>query len=102
MTEYYVFQTKDKADECLAFINSSNFFPIEGRVSGARAPEDRQKTTKWAEASMEMNSGEFAIPRVPSNLLDYCSCPQESRDSFLEIYGQDIRTLQPSDFVQGE
>lgn len=101
--EYYVFSTQAAAQACIDYINGTPWFPIVGRVvgTGEQAP-DAQKTEKWADAPQELLSGEFAVSRIPEGRLDELEVPQAARDQFLAAFGQDIRDLQSSDFVQPE
>jgi len=95
--EYYVFQTEAEALGCLNYINSTPWFPIVGKVNGVDAPNN-QTTTSWAEAPVEMLSGEWAVPRIPQSRLDYLEVSAEDRTNFLASFGQDIRTLTAEDF----
>lgn len=97
MKEYYVFTTKGEADTCLAQINGSGWFPIVGKVAGTPAPQNT-KTEKWALAPSELLTGEWAVPRVPTDKLDLMGVPQEDRDAFLAAFGKDIRILSSADF----
>lgn len=102
MPEYYVFANQAGADACIAAINGTNWFPIVGSVKGKLAPNNQQ-TTSWCDTGKEMLSGEYAVPRVPAHLLDALGVSQAERDAFLELFGQDIRTLTGADFpVVGE
>ena len=99
--EHYVFPSEVKALACVNYINNTPWFPVVGRVNGAIAPEDKQKTTKWVEAHIELLSGEWAVPRVPDSRLNYLSVPQADRAEFLAVFGNDIRTLTISDLGSG-
>lgn len=96
--EYYVFSQKSDADSCLNAINASGWFPVRGNIKGKPAPDEAQKTVKWADEPREMTSGEWAIPRIPKNRLDGLGVPQSEQDTFLATYGQDIRDLTSEDF----
>jgi hypothetical protein len=95
--DYYVFETKSEADSCIGAINGSGWFPIVGKRNGVHDPT-AQATTCWVESATEMTSGEWAIPRIPESRLDGMEVPQENRDAFLSVFGQDIRLLSHSDF----
>jgi hypothetical protein len=99
--EYYVFQTIEDANACISAINDSGWFPIVGNKNGRPAPESQQ-TTCWVKNAQEMNSGEWAVPRIPESRLDFMGIPQETRDAFLATYGQDIRELSSEDFPSEE
>lgn len=98
--EYYVFETLAQANLCLNAVNSAPYYPVTGKINGQIAPEDKQKTVKWANEAMEMTTGEWAVPRVKQALLDYVGVPASERSAFLANYGADIRTLNNTDFVQ--
>ena len=95
--EYYVFSTEQDAQDCINYINSTPWFPIVGCVNGIPVP-DSQQTTSWCDVPVEMLSGDWAVPRIPESRLDSIGVPQVDRDSFLAVYGQDIRDLCSSDF----
>jgi len=95
--EYYVFATQAAGDACVAAINGTAWFPIVGKVQGVSAP-DNQQTIKWCDGPVEMLSGEWAVPRIPTARLDALEVPQAERDAFLAAFGQDIRELTPADF----
>jgi hypothetical protein len=95
--EYYIFATRVESDNCLTYINNTSWFPIMGTVQGRPAPLS-QHTTSWAKESLEMVSGEWAVPRIPTARLDYLEVPQEDRDAFMTFFGQDIRILTIADF----
>jgi len=95
--EYYVFQTKEESDSCINYINSTPWFPVTGIRNGTPDPAAAQ-TTCWCTDPREMISGEWAVPRIPENRLDYIGVPQEDRDAFLSVFGQDIRELNRDDF----
>jgi hypothetical protein len=99
MSDHYVFQTQAQAQACLDYINSTPWFPIIGQINGQPAL-DAQATTCWAEAPLEMLTGEWAVPRIPETRLDYVGVPQAHRNAFLQAFGSDIRDLSKSDFVQ--
>lgn len=99
--EYYVFSSQAEADSCVNAINNSGWFPITGTVKGISAPNN-QKTTQWVESPRETASGEWAVPRIPNSRLDFIGVPQVDRDSFLTAYGQDIKSLENSDFTVQE
>ncbi len=95
--EYYVFQTEEQANACLAAINGSGWFPIVGFKNGDPAPNS-QVTDKWVNRFKVMNTGEFVIKRIPESRLDFIGVPSEQRAAFLAAFGQDIRDLESSDF----
>jgi len=95
--EYYVFATEAEGDACVTAINGTDWFPIVGLRNGVPDPTACQ-TTKWCEGPTEMASGEWAVPRIPTERLDYIGVPQEDRDAFLSAFGQDIRELTSEDF----
>jgi len=99
MSEYYVFPDESSAETCRLYIEGTSWFPITGNKNGSPS-EGSQKTTSWCDSVLELMTGEYAVPRIPKKLLDYVGVPQEDRDSFLNIFGQDIRTLNVNDFVQ--
>jgi hypothetical protein len=64
-----------------------------------RPRSHRSSNDMLVESATEMLSGEWAIPRIPESRLDYIGVPQENRDAFLSVFGQDIRSLSYSDFA---
>lgn len=100
-TDYYVFATQAEADACIAAINGTNWFPLVGEVNGVPAPQNQQ-TTKWCDSCMCMLSGDFAVPRITTDKLDFLGVTQGERDAFLAAFGQDIRTLTDADFPDPE
>ena len=97
MNEYYCFATEAEAQACLDYINGTAWFPIVGNRNGVPDPT-AQATTKWADAPTEMASGEWCVPRIPASRLDALEVPQEDRDQFNAAFGQDIRSLDSTDF----
>jgi hypothetical protein len=97
MAEYYVFPNEIASQACVDYINNTPWFPIVGCVNGVPAPQNA-KTIKWCDSGTEMASGEWAVPRVPETRLDALGVPQEDRDSFIAVFGQDIRDLSSVDF----
>mgnify|MGYP000941287672 CR=1 FL=1 len=95
--KYYVFETEVDARACIDYINGTDWFPIIGQKNGVDAPES-QATTSWTDLPSEMLSTEWAVPRIPESRLDYLGVTQEERDSFLAVFGTDIRTLTSEDF----
>lgn len=95
--EYYVYATEPDANAAIAAINGSGWFPVVGNKNGVPNPS-AQKTVAWVDAATEMLSGEWAVPRIPEDRLDYLDVPQQDRDNFLAAYGQDIRDLTSEDF----
>jgi len=95
--DYYVFPTQVSAQGCIDYINSTPWFPITGKINGVPAPES-QKTTSWCNEPSIMISGEFAVPRIPTNILDSLGVTQEDRDAFIAAFGQDIRDLDNTAF----
>jgi len=95
--QYYVFINKFEADACLNAINTSGWFPVVGKVAGVAAPQNK-KTTKWADESKELLSGEWCVPRVPKARLDFIGVPEVDQQAFLNVYGGDTRELSRSDF----
>lgn len=102
MAEYYVFETEQDAVNCINYINNTDWFPLAGNVQGEPAPETHQKTVAWVLVPFEMLSGEWAVPRIPSTLLDAVNVPQADRDAFLTAFGQDIRELDGGAFPEPE
>jgi hypothetical protein len=96
--EHYVFTTEQEANACLAYINGTPWFPIVGSVNGTPRP-DCQKTERWMEAPRELVSGEWAVVRIPEARLDALNVPHTARAQFIQTFGQDIRVLEPVDFV---
>ena len=97
MSDFYTFDTEAKALQCVAQINGSTAFPITGNRRGQPAPT-KQKTLNWIAAPMEMISGRWAVPRIPTVRLDSVGVGNEERGSFLAAYGQNIMALTPLDF----
>jgi hypothetical protein len=95
--EYYVFADEATANQCIGAINGTDWFPIVGNRNGVPDPT-AQQTTCWCEAGQEMKSGEWAVPKIPDARLDYVGVPQEEREAFLAVFGQDIRDLTADDF----
>ena len=93
MMEYYVFQTEDEAQVCIDAINGTAWFPIDS-VRGD------QNTTCWVKSPRQMTSGEWVVPRIPESRMDYLDVPQTERDTFIDVFGQDIRQLDGSYFPQ--
>ena len=100
MQDYYVFQTEQKANACVNVLNAQPYYPVRGKVKGQPADDNKQKTERWVEAPTLMSSGEWAVPRVPTAMLDYVGAPEEDRAGFLAVHGTDIRTLTHADFPQ--
>jgi hypothetical protein len=99
--EYYVFQAEQAANRCITAVNGSGWFPIIGNNAATGEPQpDKQQTIAWVEVATEMLSGEWAIPRIPQDRLDYLEVSQEDRDAFLAAFGQGIRDLTHEDFPQ--
>jgi hypothetical protein len=98
MEEYYIFQTEQKANACINFLNAQQYYPVTGKRKGLLA-DDKQKTERWAVNPLEMLSGEFAVSRVSLVTLDYVGVSVEDRNGFLAVHGQDIRELAPEDFL---
>ena len=97
--EFYVFQTEAEANACIFGINASGVFPIAGKTNGVSVLGKTQ-TTCWVKKARELPAtGEWAIPRIPESRLDYIGVPEENRDAFLSVFGQDIRSLSYSDFT---
>ena len=97
MGEFYVFDAEQKANACINVLNSAAYFPIVGKRKVKPAP-DKQQTIRWCDAPMLMLTGEWAVPRVPSYKLDKHNVPKGERDTFMGVFGGDIRTLTPADF----
>jgi hypothetical protein len=95
--EYYVFATQEQAQACIDYINGTPWFPIVSKRNGVPDPT-AQKTTCWCKDAAETVSGEWAVPRIPTIRLDAIGVPQEDRDAFMAVFGQDIRELTSSDF----
>ena len=95
--DYYVFQTQVAAQGCINYINSTPWLPITGKINGVPAPNS-QKTTSWCNTPKEMISGEWVVPRIPTNILDSLGVAQEDRDAFIAVFGQDIRELDNTAF----
>lgn len=101
MSEFYVFQTEQKANACANALNNQPYYPVIGKRKGKLAP-DSQKTVRWTDGPMLMTSGEWAVPRPPSAMLDYVGVPEQSRADFRGVYGDDIRELTGADFPRVE
>lgn len=100
--EHYVFDTEQEAIDCLAEINGHPMFPVRGSYRGKPAPDDKQKTVRWADAPRELVNGEWCIPRIPSVRLESAGVPQAARDGFLNRYGSTIREVADDEFVVEE
>ena len=98
MQEFYVFSTEQEANACINVLNAQPYYPVRGKVKGQPADDTKQKTVRWTDAPMLMLTGEWAVPRVPTAILDYVGAPEEDRQGFLAVHGQDIRTLTSDDF----
>lgn len=99
MNEYYCFPTEQKANACVNVLNAQPYYPIRGKTLGRDADANKQKTEKWVDSPLEMVSGEWAVPRVPTASLDYVGTPELDRQGFLAVHGTDIRQLDGSAFV---
>jgi hypothetical protein len=97
--EFYVFQTEQLANACINTLNAQPYYPVRGKVKGQLADDSKQKTERWALEPLEMLTGEWAVPRVPTATLDYVGAPEEDRQGFLAVHGTDIRTLTSDDFT---
>jgi len=71
MQDFYIFDTKLKAENALNYINNSNWFPADGGL-----------TVKWADEVTELIDGRFAIPRIPSARLDLIGVENSQRLDF--------------------
>lgn len=101
MRDYYVFKTEAEGQACCDALNRNPALPCVGFINGQPAP-DNQKTVKWQDHPVELLSGEWAVCRVPTARLDAMNVPTAERQAFISVFGQDIRTLESSDFVQPE
>lgn len=97
MSEFYCFPDQTAAQACVDAINASGWFPIIGNKNGVPNPS-AQHTVAWVDGPTQMLSGEWSIPRIPTAQLDFLGVPQAQRDSFIAMFGQDIRTLTHVDF----
>lgn len=101
MAEYYFYSTESEANNCIAYINGINELPLTMEINGVKSPES-QKMIKWCESPLLITTGGYAVPRIPSSLLDYANIPQSTIDYFLANHGQDIREIANKDIVQIE
>lgn len=99
MKKYYISQTFEKSEECRAVLNNDDVYPVRGLVNGQPAPDNAQKTTQWADKSVELLTGEWGVLCIPQIRLDAIGYPLEARAAFIASYGQDIRELSNDDFV---
>ena len=95
--DHYVFKSESEAIACLDFINNSLWLPLTGKFKGQKAPETKQKTTSWANAPIKLVSGEWAIRRLPPQILDYVGVSSNDRSDFLDTFKPEIRTLNASE-----
>jgi hypothetical protein len=90
MKDFYCFNTESEAIDCINAINGMSYFPLKVGTG---------QMIKWSNTPLVLKSSGYAVPRIPESLLNYAKIPQEDRESFLSVYGQDIRQLSPTDFV---
>jgi hypothetical protein len=97
MNEYYTFPTEAEAQGCIDYINATPWFPLVGNCKGQPNPA-AAATTSWATTPTQMLSGSWAVPKIPEARLDFVGVPQEDREGFNSVFGQDILTLGRDDF----
>ena len=100
--DHYVFSTESEAVACLEFINSAPWLPLTGKIKGRKAPETKQQTKSWAIVPVKLITGEWAIRRLPSKVLDYAGVPDNERSDFLSAFKPEVRELKASDLLQDE
>jgi hypothetical protein len=90
--DFYTFDTEEKANECLNFINNSEWFPITPK-------EGKTGTEKWAQSITRFIDGRYGVLRIPEARLLTINVPKTNSDYFLLLYGQNIQSKQGSDII---
>jgi len=65
-SDYYVFNTENKANAALNYINAKSIFPITGKnARTGRMAHNKAKTLRWADAPWQRADGTWVFPRIP-------------------------------------
>lgn len=82
MAEYFVFENRTDAVNCIDRINNSSFFPIRVEKDGKQEPE-KYNTIKWAEEPIELETGEFAVKKPTDAFFNHVKESLQNRQIFI-------------------
>ena len=101
--QYYVFSDGATATNALNALNTSGWFPLDGKKAdtGAVTPGKGQ-TTKWADAVLTRLDGKFVFPRIPASILAHLKIPVAERSAWWDAFLPDVETVTNSWFPPEE
>lgn len=102
MTDWWRFETKEKAEAALKVINDNSKFPITGINAATRLPApDKQKTERWAEIT-ECIDGKFGFESVNTKMYDTLEISVSEQTAFVTTHKPAVEEYDPAWFPQEE